>query len=243
MVLTKFKFINIIFALTVLSVQLSAQVSAQGLENLGGNVNSETSEINPLITVDGRTLYFIRSTHNDGMDFQEIWKSESDYNGNWMKAVKLDDPFNKGDVNNIISVTPDGNTIVFTRGFYNNQSMETFITTRNGDSWSTPQTFKNNYEYKFQFKYVRYSHYCYSGTGKVLLVSANNSVNDADTYGEIYICFKKGDVWTKGVKLPAPINVNEGKWGQHNPFLASDDVTLYFASERKGGFGSLDIYM
>ena len=152
--------LNFIFIFCLLFL-FSASLTAQELENLGDNVNSDVSEINPLVTIDGRTLYFIRSTRSNGMDFQDIWRSDMDDNGNWMKAVKLEDPFNKGDVNNIISVTPDGNTIIFTRAFYNNQSMDTYITTRNGDSWSTPQIFKNNYEYKLQFKYVRYSHYCY----------------------------------------------------------------------------------
>lgn len=225
-------------------IMLTAGIKSQEMENLGENVNSSASEINPMITVDGKTLYFIRSsTSTNGLENQEIWKCEADETGSWGKAENLGDPFNKGDVNNIISITPDGNTIVFTRGFYNNQSMETFITSRNGDSWDTPKKYVNNFEFKFQFKYVRYSHYCYSGTGKVMLVSTNNSTSDDDTFGEIYVCFKKGDVWTKGVKLPEPINVNEGKWGQHDPFLASDDVTLYFASERKGGLGGLDIWM
>lgn len=231
-------------SLSVILIVLSTfSLNAQELENLGGNVNSEISEINPIITVDGRTLYFIRSAHTDGNDYQYIWMSEADENGNWQTAVKLGDPFNKGDVNNIVSVSPDGSTIIFTKGYYATEQMDTYITTRSGDTWDTPITFRNKYEYNMQFKYVRYSHFCYSGTGKVLLVSANNSVNDDDTFGEIYVCFKNGDVWSKAKKLGAPVNVKEGKWGQHNPFLASDDVTLYFASEREKGMGSLDIYM
>ncbi len=234
------KFTIFVFSAIILFTGIT---TAQTLENLGENINSEVSEVNPMITVDGRTLYFIRSKHTDGNDFQSIWMSELDYNGIWSKAVKLEDPFNKGDVNNIISISPDGNTIVFNEGSYKTQTMDTYITERNGDSWGTPKIFKNNFEDKLQFKYVRYSHFCYSGTGKVLLVSANKSVKDDDYFGEIYVCFKNNGVWSKAIELGAPINVNEGKWGQHNPFLASDDVTLYFASERNGGYGSLDIYM
>lgn len=234
---------SISIKISIIIIFLSAGIFSQEMENLGGNVNSEVSEINPMITVDGRTLYFTRSTHTEGNDYQYIWKSEADENGNWQMAVKLEYPFNRGDVNNIISISPDGNTIIFTRGNYSNEKMETLITTKEGDTWLPPEFFKDNFEYKMEFKYVRYSHYCYSGTGQVLLVSANSSVNDDDTYGSIYVCFRKEGTWTKAKKLGAPINVNEGKWGQHNPFLASDDVTLYFASERKSGLGSLDIYM
>ena len=231
--------ITILFVLTIFTLN----IISQELENLGGNINSGISEINPIITVDGRTIYFTRSENIDGNDYQYIWMSEADEYGNWKMAVKMNYPFNQGDVNNVIYITPDGNSIIFTRAFYKTEKMETLISTKNDDSWSSPLFFKNNFENKLQFKYVRYSHYCYSGTGKVLLVSANNSVNDDDTFGEIYVCFKNGDIWSKAVKLGAPINVKEGKWGQHNPFLASDDVTLYFASERNKGFGSLDIYI
>jgi OmpA-OmpF porin, OOP family len=234
---------NFTFKIPVLIIFLSVCLYSQEMENLGGNVNSEVSEINPMITVDGRTLYFTRSTNTDGKEYQYLWKSEADENGNWQMAVKLEYPFNKGDVNNIISISPDGNTIIFTRGNYSNEKMETLITTKEGDSWAPAEFFRYNFENKMQFKYVRYSHYCYSGTGQVLLVSANNSVNDDDTYGEIYVLFKNGDSWSKAKKLGPPINVNEGKWGQHNPFLASDDATLYFSSERKSGLGGLDIYM
>jgi len=55
------------FAFTIfLSVYLSVgNVFAQKTEvtNLGSSINSIYSELNPIISSDGRTLYFIRSNH------------------------------------------------------------------------------------------------------------------------------------------------------------------------------------
>ena len=38
-------------------------VDAQKVENLGNQVNSEFNEINPMISPDGKTIYFARVSH------------------------------------------------------------------------------------------------------------------------------------------------------------------------------------
>jgi len=57
--------------------------------------------------------------------------------------------------------------------------------------------------------------------------------------GDIYMSKLNGDSWTKPVNLGA--NVNSKYW-EGSCSLSSDGMTLYFASERPGGFGGRDIY-
>ena len=64
---------------------------AVGAENLGNQVKSEYNEINPLISPDGKTLYFARISHpnntHGAKGSQDIWYSERDAaSGNWGPA-------------------------------------------------------------------------------------------------------------------------------------------------------------
>lgn len=62
---------------------------------------------------------------------------------------------------------------------------------------------------------------------------------------DLYYCNAKTDVfneeWGEISKLPPP--VNDPKYWDSQPSLASDGVTLYFASDRPGGYGGIDIYV
>jgi len=75
---------------------------------------------------------------------------------------------------------------------------------------------------------------CLSADGKELYMVKKSKKNSA-----IYVSYWKDSIW--GVMQPLNKNINSG----HNETHASisyDGKTLYFSSDRKGGFGNLDIY-
>jgi outer membrane protein OmpA-like peptidoglycan-associated protein/Tol biopolymer transport system component len=55
----------------------------------------------------------------------------------------------------------------------------------------------------------------------------------------IYFTFLDGDRWAPPVKLGAPVNTRE--W-ESQPSISFDGKTLYFASNRDGGFGEIDLF-
>jgi outer membrane protein OmpA-like peptidoglycan-associated protein/tetratricopeptide (TPR) repeat protein len=57
---------------------------------------------------------------------------------------------------------------------------------------------------------------------------------------DIYVSDNNGEYWNDIRKLSA--NVNDPKFWDSQPTIASDGVTLYFASDRPGGFGGIDLY-
>jgi outer membrane protein OmpA-like peptidoglycan-associated protein len=58
--------------------------------------------------------------------------------------------------------------------------------------------------------------------------------------GNIYSTSLDGDVWTEPVKLNDNIN---SKYWEPSAFFSADGNTLYFTSDRPGGFGGRDLYI
>ncbi len=57
---------------------------------------------------------------------------------------------------------------------------------------------------------------------------------------DIYYSDLVDGVWTKPEKVPG---INDPVYWDSQPTLASDGKTLYFASDRKGGYGGVDLYV
>jgi len=82
--------------------------SQNSAENLGNQINSKNSEIRPVLSFDGKTLYFVvensfnnKNNRNNNPE-QEIWYSELNSDGTWSQAVKSSAPFNSQKVDNAI---------------------------------------------------------------------------------------------------------------------------------------------
>ena len=96
------------------------QLLASGIliEALDKNVNSDYNELNPLLSPDGKTLYFSRQNHPQNIggvkDKEDIWYSELDSAGRWQLAQNLGALNNDGPnfVNTIKAVTPDGKSAI-----------------------------------------------------------------------------------------------------------------------------------
>ncbi|MBN2213312.1 MAG: OmpA family protein [Bacteroidales bacterium] len=71
--------------------------------------------------------------------------------------------------------------------------------------------------------------------GNILLLR----LNDAYTKGDIYMCEKKNGKWDVIRKLNANINT---RFNETHASFANKGKTLYFTSNRTGGYGGLDIY-
>lgn len=79
----------------------------------------------------------------------------------------------------------------------------------------------------------------FSPDGKTMVFAKGNSgkrkgTNDVDLY---LSRFRSGE-WTE----PVPININQPDSWESTPAFSPDGRTLYFSSNRKGGFGGLDLY-
>lgn len=80
---------------------------------------------------------------------------------------------------------------------------------------------------------------CVSPDGTVIILTI---CNRRDTYGscDLYFSNKLIDGWSEPINLGPDVNTKQ--W-ESQPTFAADGKTLYFVSNRSGGFGGSDIYM
>ncbi|MCE3259497.1 MAG: outer membrane protein OmpA family, partial [Bacteroidetes bacterium] len=169
---------------------------------------------------------------------QDIWFCKSLGDGKWDKAQHLGYPFNTHSFNGLIGQSSDGNTR-YIKGYYKKGEWKHTgfsISRLQSDGWSDPKGFDVPKYLKIQ-KGKTISN-CISASNNILLMSvAPDEQNDMHS---IYVSICKDDEWSVPVKLGPKINAG---YDDGTPFLASDNVTLYFSSTRPGGYGSADIYM
>jgi OmpA-OmpF porin, OOP family len=224
------------------------QLLASGIliEVLDNNVNSEYKELNPLLSPDGKTLYFSRQNHPQNVggvkDKEDIWYSELDSAGRWKLAQNLGVLNNEGPnfVNTIKAVTPDGKSAIMVllgNKYLDNGKMlaGVSISSNVGGTWSKPVALNIVNDYNYAEK----ANYFLADNRKTLLMSVERDDSQGDR--DLYVTFMNADSsWSEPVNLGDVIN-SAGE--ESAPFLASDDKTLYFSSTGFSGYGGNDIYV
>jgi OmpA-OmpF porin, OOP family len=223
----------------------NAQVNTYSIYNAGEAVNTKYDEINPIISPDGKTLFFTRISHPENTLQKrervtyDIWYSTKDSLGFWTEAQHMPLPFNQRKINGIEAVSSDGTTI-YVRGAFNGKRYlgnGVSVCNLTPKGWSEPQQMVIKKFRRLNKGY--HSNYFISKDSKKLLMSFsrvdNSKVND------IFISFlRKDSVWSKPRKITGPISTKQ--YNEMSPFLASDNRTLYFSSDRPGGKGDHDIW-
>jgi OmpA-OmpF porin, OOP family len=208
--------------------------------NLGANVNSKNGEGQAVISADGKEIYFWRELYRQsaGETVQSAWYSKQDSSGNWIPAKYMNKPFNTGLMNSgIFNVSPDNNSILI-RGYfkYGDRTGGGFsMVTRSTRGWNNPVGLDiPGYTDMAKGKYAG-AFLMPDGKGLVIYMS---EISD-ETNNDLYVSFKKDDgTYTR----PAPITGLNTTSDESTPFIASDNKTIYFSSNRQGGLGSNDIW-
>jgi len=214
-------------------------------EKLDERVNSPYEELKPILSPDGKQLFFGRKFHPDNVggieDYEDIWVSNLDTVSNeWQEAKNLGEPLNSEGPNWVSSITPDGNTMVLLIGNkYDVKRDKMFsgvsVSSKAGDTWSKPESLEIEDFYNMAEK----ANFYLANSRKTLIMSIKRD----DSYGDrdLYVSFEKRDgTWTAPMNLGENVNTATD---ETSPFLAADDKTLFFSSSGYIGFGKNDIYM
>ena len=139
------------------------------------------------------------------------------------------------------ALTVDGGTLVFTRRFPRKptttattaEEEDFYISQRTASGWSKAirmaEPVNSNDNEGAQ---------CVSQDGRVMFFTACGR-RDGGGRCDIYMCTNKGDKWSRPRNLGP--DVNSAAW-ESQPSFSIDGKTLYFSSDRKGGYGGKDIW-
>lgn len=209
-------------------------------EKLGKNINTKYDETKPLISPDGRYLYFSRAFHPNNIggkkDAQDILISESTGN-QWTIPINPGGPLNNKHPNGVSSVSPDGNSLYLINNYYNKSDKTGGIAlTKNSlIGWIYPSKVEiKNYRNRSE-----YEDFFISSDGQIMILA----LEDATSYGQLdlYISFfdNSRSEWSEPINLGPTVNTRNNEFA---PFLATDNKTLYFSSDGHPGYGKSDIF-
>ena len=234
------KIITISFMLLLAVSAAHAQHSLIGNENV---FNSYADESNPILSNDGKTLYFTRGHHinNKGgkPDPGDIWFSTIDDSARWSAPEPLADNLNNNHFNGIVGSRGSSELLLY--GNYGSSSRPpgargvSLARVQGSQNFSTPESLNIKY-----FKDLSELHgYSLSNDGKILVLS----MESYKTVGaeDIYVSFwdPAGKFWSEPLNLGSQVNTS---LQELTPYLSADNRTLYFASNGHPGFGSRDIF-
>ncbi|HYC86021.1 MAG TPA: hypothetical protein VEB86_12405, partial [Chryseosolibacter sp.] len=225
------------FFLTMILMVSAAMAGAQSSflpKSLGPSVNSIYNEINPVVTPDGSTLFFVRVNHPENTyglrDSEDIWYSTRLNDSTWSDATRMPN-LNIGRYNAVLSVSGDGNTLLL-NGIYNKRGMiwkkrGFSVSERVNGTWSVPVKLRVR-AFPHKNRGMRSSgSLTYSGNSLVLSYSKVYNGERNDLY---YSIRKENGKFTKPKKLKG-LNT---RLNEETPFLSADGNVIYFASDRAG---------
>ncbi len=148
------------------------------------------------------------------------------------KPINIGAAINTPDEEYFPAITADENTLIFTRKIDNNEDFYKSI--KVDGKWQTATPLSD----MINTKEYNEGALSLSQDGKILFFTG---CNRPDGLGrcDIYIAQKKGDDWDKPFDISPPINTPG--W-ESQPSISADGRTLYFVSNRKGGYGGYDIW-
>jgi hypothetical protein len=203
-------------------------------EKLPANVNTEYEEAAPLLTTDGKTLYFSRMLYpdNEGGKFSgsDIWVSSADNQMAWTKATsaRLNDRGN----NAVVGLSQDGQTVYMLNTTGSTRPAGIFVSKKTGNSFSKLELIPiEGLDPKgFLGFYV-------SPDFEVIFISMK--ADDSRGEEDLYVSTRNSaGQWTKPKNLGSSINTSGF---EISPFLSPDKKRLYFSSNGHKGMGDADI--
>lgn len=210
-------------------------------EHLGDHVNCSGGDISPVITTDGKRLYFGRYPFEGNIGNpanEDIWYTDLQPNGSWGAAQNIGRPLNNEGSNFLVSIAPDGNSALVgntysAQGAPLGAGISATFKTESG--WSIPTPVRIDRYYNRH----RFSESCLDPSGMVLVMAIQR--DESRGQKDLYVSFRRDDG-----SFAEPLNAGKvlNTWGNEmSPFVAADGVTLYFATDGRRGYGDMDIWM
>lgn len=206
-------------------------------ENLGPNVNSDISEVAPMVSHDGRVLYFSRGHSKNGrIGDGNIFRCELKPDGTITRSRLQKGKLNNDWHNVVCSAMPGDNMLAVFSDYTKGDAMIS-TTTRTADGWTFPTPINIPRTNRTTNTYTARM----GADGRTIVMEMRTKRSKDEHDANLFVSLKddKGK-WSAPIWLGDKINT---EYGEITPFLAADMKTLYFSSNRPGGYGASDVYM
>jgi outer membrane protein OmpA-like peptidoglycan-associated protein len=193
-----------------------------------GNINSYDSDYAPIVTRDGKVMYF-SSLRRSEFDKENIFKSELQ-DGVWSEPTEVNSL--NTDLNECMGTILEDEKTAYLFGYYGSKKTngDIFTSTFDKGKWSKPVLIK-----EVSGDYYDLQPYVFNGD--TMFFTSNRDGNH-DNY-DIYVSELVDGSWTIPENLGPVINTNQD---EQSPFLDWDGKTLYFSSKGHPGYGGDDIF-
>lgn len=217
---------------------------------ISNSVNSIYNEGAPTFSADGKYVIFVGCEFGERGDFEygkdrtgkgscDLFASEKE-GSNWSKPFNMGAPINTGNWESQPSFSSDGKTLYFIRGVVrykqrrNPGEQDIYMTQIQDDgTWSLPEKLSDKINTPGREESVQIhpdgQTLYFSSDGHPGMGSLDIYVSRLDEAGE----------WGKPENLGYPINTFKE---ENSTLVSSSGEFAYFASNREGGEGSLDLY-
>ncbi len=204
------------------------------LVKMDKTVNTFRHEAAPVVSPDGKALYFFVQNHPDNTfgkdDTQDIWVSKKNDQGVWSPAEHLSSPFNIHPSNQVFTILPDGN--IFIKGGKSKGEKGFSIANPHGGLIELDvKDFKKMNKGRFYGATI-------SADKKHIIMYFSETENSQ--FSDLYASHLQRD---GSYSQPAKLQLST-KTDEVGPFIGPDQKTLYFGSARQspGRQGGVDIY-
>lgn len=208
-------------------------------KNMGDIINSQGSEVCPLISPDGHRLYYTRKDHPENTGYvmnDDIWYSDLIEN-KWTNPRNIGTPINNETNNYVVGISEDGNMLTLANTYSPGGESKIGISQSwlHGENWNYPV----NLATPGLLSYNPYVEYFMDQGRNYLLVALEKAGGQG--LKDLYVCFTENQIfWTVPMNLGNVINT---AGNEMSPFLSPDGTMLFFASNGLPGYGEMDIYV
>ena len=222
----------------ILHEKFDQSILTKELKELNTELGDEYA---PIISGDGRTIYFCGANRPDSLGGEDIYQSTKQ-NEIWTQPLVVDGISSADKNDAIMSVSIDGNSVI------------KFDNGKLGMIERTPTGWGNLTYLPEEINDCKWN-------GDAMLTEDGNtlifaSVRESDDFSsnfnskefyhatqgyfsDIYVSQRVGKTWSRPINLGEKINTT---FIERSPFLHPDMKTLYFSSDGHGGIGKLDVY-
>ncbi len=228
-----------VLILTFLLSYCDLRAQNSHIEKLPPSISDpQQSEGLPVISADGKSLFFTRARIGiDGSTVLDVWRSFVKDDGSFEEPEVLGGNIRSRYSIAATSIAPDNNSLYLIGKLEANTPPEdrVMVAHRTKNGWSKPTPIHIN-GLKLEGVVTDYSFGSDQRT-LIMALSRDSSLGGRDMY--VSFLDENNNSWSVPLWLGANINSTSN---EQTPYLAADNKTLYFSSDRPGGIGELDVY-